>query len=62
MRLFLPTNVDSLSPRLCSKKHTLPTEDVHGWKTAAEGAFKCNFAYGVGLPIVGVIPGPRLGG
>ena len=36
--------------------------DVHGCKTTADGAILHIFAYGVGSPIVGVIPDPWLGG
>ena len=42
------------------KNHKLRNVDVHGRRTAAEGAIQHNFAYGVGSSIVGVIPGPRL--
>ena len=31
------------SPRLSSKKRRLPTKEVHGWKTVAEGAFQYIF-------------------
>ena len=46
----------------CVVKNKLPTENVLGRSTLAEGAIQRMFAYGVGPPLVGLIPSPRLGG
>ena len=52
-----------LIPRLCSvKKQKMPTKDVLGCRTLAEGVIQCIFVYGVGSPMVGLIPNPWLGG